>query len=167
MIVGNPIGCVIANPDVYLLQDENGNEYPAVMVSEETVFTATTNDIRQGKTAATAEGVVEGEKVIPAYHTHQGAVAIPVGSVLKVRLMNLDTYDYTKFQAIVCDFNTSLNDSVLSKQTVINDNVYEVLSKTPISEITKDDTSKSVIFGIENTSDIPCIIRYFTYKEIE
>lgn len=61
----------------YILVDENGVEIPAVLVDEYTVFDATANDIRAGKTAATEEGVTLGTKEIPAYYVEEGYVAIP------------------------------------------------------------------------------------------
>ena len=49
----------------YILVDESGKESPAVLVDKETVFDATANDIREGKTAATEAGVTVGTLVVP------------------------------------------------------------------------------------------------------
>ena len=51
----------------FLLCDEAGTEVVAVVVGEETLFTATENDIRLGAVAATDKGVTTGEKFIPSY----------------------------------------------------------------------------------------------------
>lgn len=148
----------------YILVDENGVEYPAVLVDEEVTLTATTNDIRIGTTAVTEEGVVTGEKEIPAYHTSAGYRAIPAGSKFTIPLNH---YDYTKLQAILCPFNTSINDSVAAEKVVIDDNLYPVQSTTVISTIVKDSDVGRVDLGITNESDVLHLIRYFSYKEIE
>lgn len=164
MIVGNAIGCVVKTPDTIILVDENGNEYPAVAVDEETTFTATPNDIREGKTAVSDNGVVIGEKIIPAYHTTEGYALAKVGS--KVSLMIPDgRYEYTKLQVIICPFNTSLDKSVGAEKVAINDGVYAVNSTDLLSNVTINHDSKAVDLGITNDSSSIWVIRYFTYKE--
>lgn len=154
-------------PKTYLITDEEGNEVVGTLVSQETVFDADENDVREGKVFANSLGVKTGNKVIPAYHTLEGFKVVTSGNPFVVKLANLDTYDYTKLQAIICEFNTSLTDSVSATKVAINDKVYEVLSTVAISDITKNDTEKTVEFGIENTTDKTYLIRFFTYKEIE
>lgn len=150
----------------YILVDEDGNEFPAVLVSEETVFDATANDIREGKTAASGEGVVTGTKVIPSYNTTEGVKYIEAGSTFAIKLAVNDLYDYSKLQAIFCPFNTSTSDSVMAENVAIEGSVYPVLSTTVKSTITTNPNTKTIEFGFDNTSDIPYLIRYFTYKEI-
>lgn len=154
--------------NTYILIDEDGNEIPAVFVSEETVFDATANDIRQGKVAATAEGVVTGEKVIPTYNTAEGARLIPDGSAFTIP--NLDAavgyYDYSKLQVIFCVYNTSMSDSVSAEKVCINDHIYAVNSTESIADVIKDHNNKSINLGITNDTGKPCVIRYFTYKEV-
>lgn len=163
IIGGNPItpkSCVFYTPD--------GKEIPAILVGEETIFTATHNDIREGKTAGTEAGVTTGTKVIPPYHTNQGVRIIPVGSEFRIiSLVDLDAYDYTNLQAIICDFNTSLDDSVSANKVVIDDYVYAVQSAASLSVLVKNTTDKSVDFGIINDTDSPQVLRFFTYKEVE
>ena len=72
----------IMDSATYILVDESGNEIPAVYVDSEQVFTATANDIRIGTVAANNDGIVEGEKEIPAYHTTTGLALTPVGDEL-------------------------------------------------------------------------------------
>lgn len=152
----------------YILRDVDGRELVAVVSDEEVTLDATPNDIREGKVAATDTGVTIGEKVIPAYHTNQGAILIPVGSEFKITsLLDLDAYDYTKLQAVICDFNTSLSNSVSTNKVVIEDHVYAVHSVTSLSVLVKNEINKSVDFGIINDTGIPQILRFFTYKEIE
>lgn len=155
----------IMDSATYILVDENGNEYPAVYVDSETVFTATANDIREGCIAATGEGVIEGTKYIPPYITVKGYKVIPAGSELSVTLNVRDAYDYTAFQALVCLYNTSMANSVATDKVVIEDNVYLPSSTESISTIVKDANTKTVRFGVKNETDKPCIIRFFTYKE--
>ena len=44
----------------YVLVTEDGREIPAVLLEEKTVFTATAEDVRKGKVAASDEGVIVG-----------------------------------------------------------------------------------------------------------
>lgn len=152
----------------YILVDEDGNEIAAsVLVDEEITLTATANDIRINKTAITNDGLTIGEKVIPAYHTNQGAVIIPAGSAYKIVSLNeSDAYDFTKLQAIICDYNTTISDSVSANKIAIDDKVYAVQSVEFLSELFKNDDEKTIDFGITNETDNPQVLRYFTYKEI-
>lgn len=153
-------------PKTMVLEDENGNRVVAVLVDQEVDFTATANDIRKGMVAATDDGVTVGEKFIPTYLTTEGVEYVHPGTEYSVRLPDNDLYDYTKFQAIICPNNVSLSDSVSCERVVINDNVYNVLSTESIHEIMINSEDKVIEFGIKNTSDIPYLIRYFTYKEV-
>lgn len=152
--------------ETYILIDEDGNEIPAVFVADEVVFDATENDIREGMTAATAEGVTTGTKVIPSYHTTEGIKYIPVGDPLSVTLIDQDRYDYTKLQAIICRYNTSLPESVATEKVSIDGSTYAVNSADVIASVIKDHTTKTIDFGIINNGDSPLVLRYFTCKEI-
>lgn len=153
----------ILNAATFILVDEDGNEYPATYVASDTIFTATENDIRAGKVAANADGVVTGTKEIPPYYAWQGYRLVPANRPIAIAIPE---YDYTKLQTIICTFNTSVSNSVAAEKVSIENRVYDVRSSDAISEVTKDDTTKSVDFGILNTGDKPCLIRYFLYKEI-
>lgn len=154
----------ILDSATYILVDENGNEYPAVYVDSEVIFTADANDIREGKVAATGTGVVTGTKEIPAYHTSQGYALIPAGSAIAIT--GLKHYDYTKLQALICAFNTTLDNSVATEKVCIEDKVYAANSITALSTVTVDDTSKSINFGVTNDKSTYCLLRFFTYKEV-
>ena len=167
-IYGNVVGSSTTLGKSVVIKDDSGTEFVGVVVDQETVLTATPNDIRKGKIAATEDGIIEGEKEIPAYHTTQGARAISVGSEFIITsLKDLNKYDYTKLQAIICDFNTSLSDSVSTNKVCIDDNVYDVQSTERLSVVTKNDNDKIIEFGIINETSKPQILRFFTYKEIE
>lgn len=161
-IYGNMVGGG-APLKTLILQDEDGNEITGVVVGQETIFTATDNDVRENMVYAGDAGVSTGTKVIPSYHSREGHRVITNGS--DFILPNVD-YDYTKLQAIICLWNTTLQDSTYADKVVINDNVYNTQSTVVIAEVMKDDNNAWVDFGITNTSGSPCLIRYFMYKEI-
>lgn len=162
MIEGMEVGGEEVN--TYILVDENGVEVPAVLVDEKVTLTATANDIRIGTTAVTEEGVVTGEKEIPAYHTSEGYRAVPKGTKFTLPLPN---YNYTKLQAIFCPFNTSMSNSVAAEKVAIENKVYSVRSATAEANVTKDETVGQIDFGITNSSNGVYLIRYFSYKEID
>ena len=138
MIYGNIVGT--NNGGIgksFVIKDENGNEAVAVMVEEETEFTATANDIREGVVAATDSGVTEGTKYIPSYNTSEGIQIIPANQSLYIRIKD---YEYTKLQAVVCPFNSSMTNSVSTEKVVIEDNV-EVGANTCIDRATMGATT--------------------------
>ena len=143
--------------------DENGQELLGVVVGKDVIFNATDNDVRENVTYASDMGVSVGTKVIPSYHTTEGAQIIMPGSEM---ILATEHYDYTKLQGLVCDFNTSLSNSVSTTRVVINNNIYDVLSTDVVSVVTKNNDNKSVVFGVANNTGKPQILRYFTYKEI-
>lgn len=148
---------------MYILVTEDGREVPAVLVDERTVFNATSNDIRLGKTAATEQGVTLGEKEIPAYHTTEGVQFIPAGAV--VAISDLPRYEYTKLQALMCDFNSNLSNSVATRKVSIDGGVYAVGSAEALATVTIEAETETINFNIRNDGEKPCILRYFTYKE--
>lgn len=151
----------------FLLCDEAGTEVVAVAVGEETIFTATENDIRKGTVAATDKGITTGEKVIPSYHTTEGVKVVTNGSMFEtLPFTDLPLYDFTKFQAIICPFSESLNGSVAAEKVAINEGVYAVNSTELLSTVIKDSDSKKIKLGISNQSGKTYLMRYFTYKEI-
>lgn len=162
MIYGNVIGGA-GQAKTYILQDEDGNEYPAVLVETKTVFDATANDIRLGKVAATDRGVTTGEKEIPAYHTTEGRKLVPAGGEFKIT--GLTHYAYTKLQVLICKYNTQLSNSVATEKVGIEDSVYAVGSTDVLSTITVEAAKKAINLGITNEGDAPRVIRYFTYRE--
>lgn len=150
--------------EAYILVDENGNEIPAVLTEEEVDLTATANDIREGVIAVTDDGVIEGTKEIPSYHTREGYKVVTNGSSFILTIPD-GGHAYTKLQAIFCPFNTSLTNSVAAEKVAIENNVYSVNSVESEAQVKFDDTD-TIYFGITNTSGRSYLIRYFTYKEI-
>lgn len=152
-------------PKSYVFVDDSGNEVAAILVGEETVFDATENDVRVGKTFGTAAGVKTGNKVIPTYHTTEGQELIISGNPFVITFAN-DLYDFTKLLVVICPYNASIAKSVAANKIAINDGVYAVNSTELIATVTKDSTNKSIDLGIINDSGSLYVLRYITYKEI-
>ena len=164
-IYGNPVGGAL-NAKTFMLEVNGGKtEIAATVVGEETVFDATPNDVRTGKTFATSSGVAVGTKDIPAYRTAQGAVIIKPNENFSIVLEGYSQYDYTKLQCLISKFNTSVDDSVAVDKVVIGDNVYAVNSTIPLAAVTKDSATKSIKLNIKNESSVDYVLRYFTYRE--
>ena len=149
--------------NLYLIVDEAGNELYGTFVNQQILTDATADDIRLGKTAVTESGLITGEKEIPSYHTTEGIQVIMAGNDCNIKLPN--KYDYTKMQAIICAYNTSLSDSVAAEKVCINDNVYAVGSTTVLSTVSIDSNNQTINLGIKNEGNSLLIIRYFSYKE--
>lgn len=149
--------------ETFILVDEDGYEMAATLTEEEVELTATPNDIRIGTTAVTDAGVTTGEKEIPAYYVSEGYRIVPKGDSFVVPS---DLYDYTKFQAAICSYNTKPTDSVATTHVALLDNIYAVNSAEPIARITKNASSNGIDLGITNESDKMCIVRYFMFKEM-
>lgn len=153
----------IMNAATFILVDKDGNEYPAIYVDSDVVFTATENDIRKGYTAVTAEGVTVGTKEIPAYYVEEGFRVITPGSQFSILTSECD---YKKLQAIVCPFDSSLANSVCSEKVVMNDSVYPVASTEVVSTVTKDPSGTRLNLNFNNDAEKPYLIRYFMFREV-
>ena len=153
-------------PKSYIFVDENGNETVGTLVEEVTVFDATENDVREGKVFASELGVKTGTKFIPSYVVSEGYRVITSGSAFSIPLAGQNKYDFTKLQAILCPFNSSMSDSVAAEKVSIEEKVYAANSTEAIADVLKDSENKEINLQITNESDIPYILRYFTYKEI-
>lgn len=152
-------------PKSYVFVDEEGNEVTATLVEQETVFDATENDVRAGKVFATNTGVKVGTKEIPAYHTSEGKKVIQSGKTYTITFGD-EKYDFTKFQAIICPYNSSLAKSVAAEKVAIDEGVYAVNSTELLATITRDSENKSINLGVTNDSGNLYVLRYITYKEI-
>lgn len=165
-IYGNVVGGTSPLKTV-IIKDESGNEYIGVVTESEVMLTAVASeDIRKGKVAVTDSGIVTGSAVIPNYETCAGQKIIRSGNKFSITLTVDDMYDYTELQCIICPFNSSINDSVAAERVVIDGNIYDARSTEIIATVTKNSESKTIDFNLTNTSDIPYIVRFFTYKEL-
>lgn len=168
IISGNMIGTYSQIGKTFTIVDENGVELIGVITDKERILTAdAAKDIREGTVAVTEEGIVTGSKVIPSYETTKASYGIFPGEFFSIPLLERDRYDYTQFQCIIAKFNTALTDSVETDRIAINDGVYAVNSKTAVSAITKNSTSKSIDLNIVNNTDDIYVVHYFTYKQEE
>lgn len=148
----------------FFLVDENGHEMQAFLTEEEVELNATPNDIRIGMTAVTDTGVTVGEKEIPGYITTQGKREVKAGQALEIPMYS-DKYLYNKLLVIICNYNTSLVNSVEAVMTVMDDTVYAVGSITPLSSVTMNSEKQSIDLGLVNTSDKTMVMHYVTIKE--
>ena len=149
--------------NTFIIVDGDGNEIPAVLVDNELVVTGTPNDVRQGITVITNDGVIVGEKIIPSYHTDEGYRAITKGSRFTIPH---EHYDYEKLQVVICRFNVSPAKSVCAIKVALENSVYDVNSTTVLSTVIRDEANTRIDLGITNDTDGICVIRYFMYKEI-
>lgn len=60
IIYGNLVGGIVGYGKTFILVDENNREFTGVVVDEMTLFTATAEDIKKGKVAASDSGVITG-----------------------------------------------------------------------------------------------------------
>ena len=141
----------------YVLYGEDGSEMIGVVVGEETMFTATAEDIRLDKTAGTAAGLTVGTTLIPDYNATSGIIEIAPGDEFVIPF-GTDQYDYLVLQAII-----TLKDSVSANKVVIDNAVYHSGSSVKVSDVTKDVTTKSIKFNFYNETNDTYWIRYFTY----
>ena len=164
-IYGNPVGGAL-NAKTFMLEVNGGKtEIAATVVGEQTVFTATANDVRTGKKFATSSGVAIGTKDIPAYRTEQGIVYISPNEKFSILLNKYTQYDYTKLQCLISKFNTTADDSVSVDRVVFGDNVYAVNSTDVLSTVTKNSTTESIDLNLTNNTSDTYVLRYFTYRE--
>lgn len=147
----------------YLLVDQNGYELKAALVDSDAELTATSNDIRVGTTAVTDDGVTTGDKFIPAYHTTEGVKIVLGGH--RFEISELSDCRFTKLQILICEFNSTIENSVSTEKVCIERKVYDVNSTDPVSEISVDENDNIIDLGITNTETTMRIMRYFLYRE--
>lgn len=164
MIYGNPIGGA-RSPKTFELEYNNGVKVIATVVDKETIFDATENDVRKGKTFASNSGVKVGTKDIPAYRTTQGVAYISPSDKFSILLDEYQQYDYTKLQCMISKFNTTLNDSVAVDRVVIEDSIYSVNSTTSLGYVIKNSETKSIDLNLTNNTNDTYVLRYFTYRK--
>lgn len=152
-------------PKSYIFVDDNGNEFAGTFVSQETVFNATENDVREGKVFASELGVKTGTKFIPSYVVSEGYTVVTENSEFAIKNLK-HLYDFTRLQALICPYANSFAESVSTEKVAINTDVYAANSNESLSKITTDDTNRWIKLNITNTSGKIYLIRYFTYKEI-
>ena len=163
-IYGNMVGSSggILGKTVEIISDD-GVDLMGVVTDQETVLTATPNDIRKGKIAASDYGIITGEKDIPQYRTTRGSRIVKIGEEFKITLQQYEQYDYTQLQCIITPFN----DKYCCKKVVLDDGVYDALSNVKLYDVVKKQDEYSIYLGFTNESTEDYRITYFTYKKEE
>lgn len=164
IIAGNMIGSYSQIGKTLILTDDNGVEIPGVIVSQETVFDATAEDVKIGKVFASECGVEVG-KDTKTYRVVFGTRLVLPGQSFSIPIEEYGCYDYTKFHAMISKFNTTEFDSVAVDKVSLYNAVFEVNSDRKISDVTKNLATQSIDLNFTNDTDNVYIINYNTYKE--
>lgn len=165
-ISGSLVGSYSPLGKTFILVDESGNEVTGVCVDNPVVFTANASeDIREGKVAATDAGVVTGSVTIPNYETSRGDSIIIPGAEFKISILTNEC-QYTFLQCIITKFNTSVDNSTQSEYVVISDSVYRTNSVDKVCDVSINQDNKTVDLNMTNNTEDIYIIKYVTYKEV-
>lgn len=163
MIYGN-VASGFGMPKLIEITDIDGNVFVGAVTDSKVNLDATRDDVKIGKKFASNDGISEGIDT-RTYRTTQASRLILPGDNFSIPLDKYDIYNYTKFQAVIAEFNTTFADSVKVNRIALNDAVYHVNSSTKISDITKNTLTKSVDFNIVNDTENSYVIHYMTCKE--
>lgn len=159
-ISGNMVGSYSQLGKTLVLIDENGNEIMGVVVGQETIFDATDNDVREGKTYASDAGVSVGTKVIPIYYASYGKKVVLSGREATIAIPE---YDYSNLIVIISTYDTSLSQSVISTYVSVDDAMYVANGSTKVSDITVDKENEKINLGI--VVNEKSTLRYVVIKE--
>ena len=163
-ISGNMVGMYSSIGKTLVFVDSDGNEVTGVITENAQIFDATPADVKIGKTFAGEEGILEGTNT-KTYHTMFASYLIFPGENFSIPLEKSDLYDYTKFQAMIALFGTTVSDSTATDKIAICEAVYNVSSSDKLSDITKNVETKSVDLNITNNTNSIYVVHYNTYKE--
>ena len=163
MIYGNTTGG-FGMPKILEIVDDSGNTLIGAVTDAEISLNATRDDVKVGKIFASNDGIQEGIDT-RIYRTTHGAKVVLPGTTFTIPLEENDQYNYTKFQAMIAEFNTTQLDSISVVKVSLNDEVYNVNSTAKISDVTKNSSTKSIDLNITNETDNTYVIHYNTYKE--
>lgn len=163
MIYGNATGG-FGMPKIIEIADNNGNTLIGTVTDSEVVLDATRADVKVGKKFASNDGIEEGTDT-KTYRTTHATKLILAGESFSIPLEDYDKYNYTKFQAMIAEFNTDQYDSLSVSKISLNDAVYNVNSTTKLSDVTKNSSTKSIDLNITNNTDNSYVVHYNTYKE--
>lgn len=164
-ILGNMAGCYSPMGKTFVLTDERGTELVGVVVDQKKIFTATDKQVYSGYTYAGEEGASTGSREFISYRTSAGNRLILPNESFSIPLEDYDSYDYTKFQCMIAEFNTGILDSTSVSKISLNDEVFNVNSNIKLSNITKNLSTKSIDLNIINMTDNTFVIYYFLYRE--
>lgn len=150
-------------PKMVEIVDGNGNTLVGTVTDSAVVFDATREDVKVGKMFASNDGVQEGIDT-RTYRTTRASRAILPGESFSIPLEDNDMYNYTKFQAMIANFNTTIADSISVSKISFNNSVYNVSSTIKLSDVTKSVSTKSINLNITNDTSNVYIIHYALYK---
>ena len=153
----------ILGKTVEIISDD-GVDLMGVVVDQEQILDAKPSDVRIGKKVVSDSGVIEGTNTIN-YRTSTGSRLVLPGYTFTIPLTEYNAYDYTQFQGIIVVFNSNYNDAVETMAITINDSVFSVETSEKLSNITKNEDTKSIDLNITNDSTNIYSIEYFTYRE--
>lgn len=163
-ILGNTVGGGGGSGKTFIIEDETGAQFMAVVVDEMTVFDAKPKDVKIGKTFVSDSGVGVGEDT-KTYHVMFASYLIFPGETFSIPLEESNLYDYTQFQAMISQFNTTFFDSTITDKLSLYDAVYNVNSIDKISDVTKNTQTKTIDLNIINDTEFVYVIHFNLYRE--
>ena len=163
-ISGSLVGMYSSIGKTLVLVDTDGNEVTGVITENVQIFDATPADVKIGKTFVSDEGILEGTDT-KTYRTYHANYLIFPGENFSIPIAQYDQYAYTKFQAMISVFNTTLLDSTSVSAVSIHNAVYNVNSTDKLSDVTINAETKSIELNIANDTDDIYVINFNTYKE--
>lgn len=145
IIHGNVVGCGSAPLKTVQLIDESGNELLGVVVGEETIFTATDNDVRENIVYAGNNGLSVGTKFIPAYYSNFGKKFVLKNNEA---IIYMPKYNYENLMVTISTYDTSLSQSLDVTYISIDNAMYEIGSKTKFADIVIDEENEQIKLGV-------------------
>jgi hypothetical protein len=155
----------LENPEniVYCVTtDGTDKTYTQLQGEQEVTLTATANDIRENTSAITNGGYTEGSKKIPSYQSRKGVSLIQANTAIVYK--DSQRYDFTKFQATLALFNSSISESVQVDRVTVDEAVYTANSTEKLADISIDHANTQIDFGITN-GDTIAVMRFFIMRE--
>ena len=159
-ISGNLVGSYSQIGKTFIIEYGDGNEITAVVVDQETVFTATDNDVREGYVYAGDSGVSVGSKNIPSYHTTYGYKFATPNKEIKI---SVDEFDFSNLFVTIATYDQTIENSVAVTYVAVDGSMYAVGSGEKISDITVDLENEQIDLGM--TVSIKSVVRYLVTRE--
>lgn len=159
-IIGNAAGCYSPIGKTFVIVDENGSEFTGVVTESEVVFTATDNDVREGMVYASDEGVSEGTKTIPSYHTEYGRYIVLANNEVTIETSE---YNYNYLLVVIATYNTNMSQSTSTTYVSIDNCMYAVDGTEKISDIVIDEQNERINLGL--TVSEKSTVRYIVTRE--
>lgn len=159
-IAGNMVGSYSQMGKTFILTDSDGNELTGVVVGQETLFTATDNDVREGSVYAGDEGVSTGTRIIPVYYSHYGHKLVPANQEVTIYMPR---YNYENLLVTIATYDTSWEQSLGVAYISVDNCMYAIGGNTKLADITMDEENQRINLGI--TVSEKSVLRYFIITE--